>query len=274
MTATANPERRLAPAPSPARRRPTWVRLAGPMLALLIAGLAVGRFLWAGSSITDEPAPRVALATDIESLRARTVAEPASADAWLAYGLTAMRTAIATGDPSYYGTARVALDRALALSPTAADTLAARAGLALSLHDFAEALPLAERAVDGEPTPRRRPRRPVRRPGRERGLRRGRDHDRPSARRQPRRRRLRPGLVLPPVDRRHGRGARPRCSRRSPPPDRAPGAPASRPSSATSSWRRAASTRPRRPTGVRWPINPPAFRRRSGPPGCSSPAGR
>ena len=146
MTTTASPASEIHDV-NPVRDRPRrGVTLIGPLIVVLLGGLAVGRFLFAGSSPSETQT--VVVGTELDSLRARTVAEPESPTAWLAYGETAMRTAIATGDPSFYGAAQSALDTALRLAPDSADALAARAGLALSLHDFPGALPLAERAAE------------------------------------------------------------------------------------------------------------------------------
>lgn len=155
MTTTASPTDRqnhVSPVPTPSTR---WTRYIGPAVVLLIAGLAVGRFLTAGEH-SSPPAPISAAAggaptNSLEALQARTVTSPDSAEAWLAYGTVAMRTAIATGDPSFYGAAEQALDTALRLAPKSSDTLAARAGLDLSLHEFAAALPLAQQAVEANP---------------------------------------------------------------------------------------------------------------------------
>ena len=150
---TADPVTPGSNLPTPRRQR-RRLGLIGPMLALAVAGLAVGRFLFAGESRPTEvahPSSRLAQSTDLASLQAATVSQPESAKAWLAYGVAALRTAISTSDPSYYAVARAALDRAGQIAPDAADTLAARAILSLSLHDFAAALPLAEQAAATNP---------------------------------------------------------------------------------------------------------------------------
>ncbi len=152
MTTTASPESEthdITPVRDRPRRR---VALIGPLIVVLVGGLAVGRFLFAGSSSVEGSTTQSAgVGSELDALRARTVAEPESSTAWLAYGENAMRTAIATGDPAYYAAAQLALDTAVTLAPDSADAVAARAGLALSLHDFAAALPLAERAAKLNP---------------------------------------------------------------------------------------------------------------------------
>ncbi len=55
--------------------------------------------------------------------------------------------AVATGDPSFYGLAGQALDRAEELAPGDATTLVARGTLQLSLHQFADALASGEAAL-------------------------------------------------------------------------------------------------------------------------------
>jgi tetratricopeptide (TPR) repeat protein len=136
--------------------RPRRYRFVGPVLAVVIAGLAVGRFLLAGDSTPSQTSSNGAAPTgeqlvdaglELEVLRTRTTAEPESPDAWLEYGNGALRIAIASGDPSYYGVAEQALEQALDLVPDSADALASRAGLALSVHDFDLARDLATRSV-------------------------------------------------------------------------------------------------------------------------------
>ncbi len=161
--ATDGPLHLTAPArdsgPTPGRDR--WLRFAGPVIVLTIAGLAVGRFLLAGSSPSDESAtstarpgsaaPAVDVAVGFDGLRAATEVRPSDPAAWRDYGVAAVREAIRTGDPSYYGIATTALGEATRLAPDDGDTVTAQAVLALSVHDFARALPLAMTAVDLNP---------------------------------------------------------------------------------------------------------------------------
>ena len=148
---TASPDEAFAP-PLDRRGRHRWVRFAGPVLALLIAGLAVGRFLLVGSPTpATAPAPVAATGTGLEALRLATTQRPGDAAAWRDYGVAAVREAVRTGDPSFYGVAGTALGEAARLAPDDALVLTARAVLALSLHDFAGALPLASRAVLANP---------------------------------------------------------------------------------------------------------------------------
>lgn len=155
---TATPQRparatQAAASPTEGRPRTHRVgRLLGPALAVLVAGLAVGRFVTAD---TAEPPPVVSAAdatqAELSRLRADTEQRPGSVDAWVAYGAAATRQAAITGDPAWYAVAGSALASAKAIEPERADVLTARAALALAVHDFAGALPLARQAATANP---------------------------------------------------------------------------------------------------------------------------
>lgn len=63
----------------------------------------------------------------------------------------AMRTARETGDPTWYGHARAAVDRALAIAPDDFAAQRTKAWVLLGQHEFRAALVLAEHAVAREP---------------------------------------------------------------------------------------------------------------------------
>lgn len=131
--------------PRPRRAGRTLARLSGP--AVLIGLLAVGtaRFL----DDPDPPAAPVAAAETADVLGARQAAVAARPDdllAWQALGQAYVEEAARGGDPGYYQDAADAFDRADRLSPQHPDTLVGRAGLALALHHFDQALVLGEQA--------------------------------------------------------------------------------------------------------------------------------
>jgi len=76
---------------------------------------------------------------------------PDNVSAWQQLGVAYTRDAIRTADPSLYGAATTAFDRADALEPGAADTLVGRGVLSLTLHRFDEALTLGEQAHRANP---------------------------------------------------------------------------------------------------------------------------
>jgi tetratricopeptide (TPR) repeat protein len=117
-----------------------------------LAGLALGRFafLVPDDSATPPPARGTVPAELAEAERA-VAADPENLPALQALGLAATNAAIASGDPALYALAGDAFERADALAPDDPETLVGRGKLALSLHDFAGALTLGERAVSARP---------------------------------------------------------------------------------------------------------------------------
>lgn len=131
--------------------RPGWRRLAAPAIVAAFAGLALGRFAFLAPEAM-APAPAAQAAPDELAEAERAVAaDPGNLGALQALGLAATNAAIATGDPALYALAGDAFDRADALAPDHPDTLVGRGKLALSLHEFAEALELGQRAVGVRP---------------------------------------------------------------------------------------------------------------------------
>jgi tetratricopeptide (TPR) repeat protein len=133
----------------PSRRLHTWV-LA---VTALVAGLALGRFLFLRAS----PEPRTASRTPrtsedlVKGLEQAVVRRPSDARSWQALGVGYLRRAGETGDPTFYGLAERALDRADELAPSDPATILGRAGLALSRHDFDAALRFGNEALAANP---------------------------------------------------------------------------------------------------------------------------
>lgn len=123
-------------------------------MVALIGGLGVGRLTSTASDSTIEaqPAPSVrTLADHIADLEERSQRQPDDAGTWLALGAAYVQRVAQTGDPSTYAPAEVAFDRAEDLGADGPSTAIGRATLALSRHQFARALDLAEGALAERP---------------------------------------------------------------------------------------------------------------------------
>lgn len=136
-----------------------WSRHARSLLLAVVAlaaGLGVGRFLTYSDDATRTAAPAVALspADRITSLEQTVTARPDDPLAWQGLGVAYVQQATATGDPALYDLAGRALDRATELDPDASATKVARGTLALTLHEFGDALALGESVTAVEPTNR------------------------------------------------------------------------------------------------------------------------
>ena len=122
--------------------------ILGIGIVAVVAALAVGRFLTAGThsgEVTASPAVASPEAT-ISSLEQRVAAYPDDGAAWLALGRADLQEAIRTSDSGYYGRARQALTTAHRLRPDDVTTIVSQGALALSMHDFAAALTLGTTA--------------------------------------------------------------------------------------------------------------------------------
>ncbi len=151
MTTTASPER-LRPEVAPDGGRDSRpARFVRPLLVVLVVGLAVGRFLSAGSSTPEAPTASADAAATLDVLRLAAETDPTSVESWIAYGSASLQAAVASGDRQEYLDAKNAFDTALQLAPDSPEALTARAGFALNAHDFAGALTLAERAAELDP---------------------------------------------------------------------------------------------------------------------------
>lgn len=133
-----------------------WSRHGRSLLLAVVAlavGLGVGRFI----TYSDEAAPTAAPAASattaerIAGLERATFERPDDPLAWQSLGTAYVQQATATGDPALYELADQALDRAAALDPDASATRVAQGTLALTLHEFTDALRLGESVVRDEP---------------------------------------------------------------------------------------------------------------------------
>ena len=135
--------------PDPARLR----RGVGIAVVAAVVGVAAARFF-----APDHPAPvprpeatSLAPPAQVAALERKVGDHPDNVSAWQQLGVAYTRDAIRTADPSLYGAATTAFDRADALEPGAADTLVGRGVLSLTLHRFDEALTLGEQAHRANP---------------------------------------------------------------------------------------------------------------------------
>jgi tetratricopeptide (TPR) repeat protein len=127
--------------------------LALGALVALLAGLALGRFVFfsADEPVSPAPAPLDSPAERISALEARVEAAPEDVAAWQGLGLAYVREAIRTGDPSLHGAASTAFDRADELAANAPETLVGRGVLALTQHRFSDAARFAGQARAADP---------------------------------------------------------------------------------------------------------------------------
>ncbi|MDP9407018.1 MAG: tetratricopeptide repeat protein [Actinomycetota bacterium] len=127
------------------------------LVLAVLAGLGLGRFLsYDGAVGAPAPAPAVAaargdLASEAAALEAAVARDPADLRSLQALGAVHIARAAETGDPSYYGSARSAFDRADAVVRDDPETLLGRGLLALALHEFDAAEELGERALRARP---------------------------------------------------------------------------------------------------------------------------
>src|SRR5258705_6321965 len=142
----------VATAAGPSARSRGSKSILGIGTLAVVAALAIGRFLTAGTDSGEVPAsPGVASPeATVSSLEQRVAAYPDDGAAWLALGRADLQEAIRTSDPGYYGRAQQALTTAHRLRPADETTIVSQGALALSMHDFARALALgtAARGLD------------------------------------------------------------------------------------------------------------------------------
>ncbi|MDX6540077.1 MAG: hypothetical protein QOI71_1687 [Gaiellales bacterium] len=86
-------------------------------------------------------------ATQVSELQSRLQLHPANARLEGDLGIAYLQRARETNDPSYYAKASTLLDRSLARDPGGVDATIGAGSLALSYHDFREALRLGQRAL-------------------------------------------------------------------------------------------------------------------------------
>ena len=119
----------------------------------MVAGLGVGRFVTAGGddrpTTTAAPSSSTAGSPDarLASLEAVVAADPADADAWLQLATAYTELGARTQDPDLIESASQALDRVTALAGDDPRIVVGRGVLALTNHEFADALALGEEAV-------------------------------------------------------------------------------------------------------------------------------
>lgn len=137
-------------ASGPPRR---WGSVVGLVALTVLAGLALGRFLFLdGTAGPTAPAARPAtLAQEITALERQVEADPNDLPALQRLGIAYTDRAIASGDPAFYDLAVRAFDRAEDADPDNPDTLVGRGRLLLSLHQFSEALEVGLEAVELRP---------------------------------------------------------------------------------------------------------------------------
>ncbi len=98
-------------------------------------------------SAPDPLVPRTSKGDEqIATLQARLRARPDDQRAYTLLGATYLQKARVSGDPAYYPKAEAILDKALELAPNDFEAMIAQATLALSRHQFRDALAWAERA--------------------------------------------------------------------------------------------------------------------------------
>jgi predicted Zn-dependent protease len=132
-------------------------------IVALAVGLGVGRFVTYDAHtpavVTERPVPASAtgaaagqdLATTVAALEAQTQRDPTNPTTWDTLASDYVRRAGQTGDPSFYDLAQKAYGRADALAPGLPDTLIGEGLLALSRHQFANALVIAQRVLRVQP---------------------------------------------------------------------------------------------------------------------------
>lgn len=138
------------PLASPSRRRGR--RITTAVLALVL-GVAVGRFVaFSPHSSTSEPtAPAKSPAEAVATLERAVDRNPRDTGALQALGTAYVRRAVQSADPSFYDLADRALARADDVAPDQQGTLLGRGALALSRHEFGQALTFGTRVHSANP---------------------------------------------------------------------------------------------------------------------------
>ncbi|MBA3303817.1 MAG: tetratricopeptide repeat protein, partial [Acidimicrobiia bacterium] len=126
---------------------------AGALVALAVGGLALGRFVFldGGEDGAAPPSAAASPADQIATLEAAVEADPDDLRSHQLLGAAYLRRAAETGDPSYYGLASRALERAEEIAPEDPETGVVSGGLALARHRFADALALGSAASRANP---------------------------------------------------------------------------------------------------------------------------
>ncbi len=121
--------------------------LVGVAVVAVLAGGLVTRFVTVSSEPASEAAPVAqAPGEQIATLERRVATNPADLEGWQRLASAYLARAAATADPADYALAETAIETADELRPGDPVTTATRGQLALSLHEFADALELGRRA--------------------------------------------------------------------------------------------------------------------------------
>lgn len=125
------------------------------LLVAVLAGLGIGRFVTAETAAVNTVTSPVAATADLEArirqLEGAVATDPEDVGSLQQLGTAYVQRAVQRGDATSYALARSVLDRAERLAPGAVQTTVARGVLALSLHEFPEALALGEQALQSRP---------------------------------------------------------------------------------------------------------------------------
>ncbi len=151
--------------PNPHRARAPWLsrqRLAivgGALAVVAVAAVILvprwvngdGPLQVSGASVA--PSGSVATGTDanITALETKLAKNPSDFDSLLALAGAYLQKVRETGDPSLYGKADLALQKAAKLDPESGDLYVAQASVLLARHDFEGALVLAKKALATDP---------------------------------------------------------------------------------------------------------------------------
>ena len=122
--------------------------------AALAIGIGVGGVATINTDHTTSSGPVAAPSSDIQSIaQLEDVVQrtPSDVGSWQKLGVAYLHRAVATYNPDDYDLTQRAFDRADALAPDQDATLLGRGALALSRHQFAEALVLGARVHDRNP---------------------------------------------------------------------------------------------------------------------------
>lgn len=134
-------------------------RLERLLLAMVVVGVVSAGVRWltdespsqnASSGTASSPAASSPQEVAIQ-LEARAAKDPDNPAVWQQLAAVYVERGAQTLDPSFYGRATAAAERAGSLDPEAAATLGAQAAVAASLHRFADAATFAERALVVDP---------------------------------------------------------------------------------------------------------------------------
>lgn len=144
--------------------RPPKLALVGlPVLALVLVGSALGAVRLRGRDAAtpsptaanglyqDAAGRRTSTDTEIETLQSRLTKGKQDPLRLAQLGGAYLQKVRETGNPTYYGKAETVFKRSLALAPENEAALTGMGALALSRHQFREALEWGERAVQANP---------------------------------------------------------------------------------------------------------------------------